>query len=97
MNTTLLESLGAWSDAEGVWDRADPSAAVRDYHRARLKLRSGETDNAFRLLESTLAGGNPEVANLLRQDREVWETEGGRSLESLIDSDVGPAAPAAGR
>ncbi len=83
---TVIEQLGAWSEATVAWERAVEDAQIREYHVARLKLRSGATDNAVRLLERATEHGGEPVRTLLRQERALWsEAVGERAIEQLLE------------
>ncbi|MBK8976509.1 MAG: hypothetical protein IPM29_11380 [Planctomycetes bacterium] len=94
---SVLAALGDFAGAEAACAHAYPEQPVRDYHVASLKARSGESDNAVRLLESSLESGHPQVRSLLEQDQELWVAVAGESaLQRLLEPTVSMPAPGAG-
>ena len=68
----LLEDLEDWEAAETVYRRTEDDPATMNYCLARLKIRVGQIDSAFRLLKRATESSRSTVARLLQRDRALW-------------------------
>jgi len=86
-----FEALGRLDLADTAFTRAAVYAPVVDYHRSRLKMRSGEVDKALELLQRAAKAASAEVQRLADNDRAVWQAVADDERFSKL---LGPRPPA---
>ena len=86
------QALGDDAAAERAFTTASLDLPIGDYHLARLKLRTGDVDSSFALLERAERAIPTEVRRLLREEQEAWSAVASDArLQRLLVSE--PAAP----
>ena len=84
--------LGREAEATRALEAASKAAPIADYHLARLKLREGDVDTTFELLERAYAARPAEVRQRLRDEADAWSavSQDARYQEFTASS---PASP----